>query len=99
MTNKRHLRNQPHYLEDENYYSQNQQGLSTNQQNNNWKIDQPDPIYQPDLIEPYTRNKQTRQTRHELTSYNNNFKSQNPFITRNYQATQMQNEIPLPYYL
>ena len=66
--------------------------------NNNWKIDQPDPIYQPDLLEPYTRNKPTRQTRHKPTSYDNNFKSQNPFNTRSYQPTQMQNEIPLPYY-
>ena len=24
-------------------------------QNSNWKIDQPDPIYQPDLFELYTR--------------------------------------------
>ena len=40
-----------------------------------------------------------RQTRHHLNSYNNNFQSQNPVNTQNYQPTQMQNEISLPYYL
>ena len=37
-------------------------------QNKNWNIDQPDPIYQSDLFEPDTRNEQTRQTRHNPTS-------------------------------
>ena len=30
--------------------------LNTNRQNNNWNIDQQDFFYQPDLLEPYTRN-------------------------------------------
>ena len=94
-TSKHLLRNQPHYSEDEDYYSQNQQGFSTNQQNNNRKIDQPDPFYQPDLFESYTRNEQTRQTRQNSASYNNNFQLQNPIRTQIYQPTQMQIEIPL----
>ena len=96
MTNKHHKRNQPHYSEDEDYYSQNQQQFSTNQHNNNWNIDQPDSFYQADLFEPYTGNEQTRQTKHNTTSYNSKFQSQNPINTQNYQPTQMQNEIPLP---
>ena len=32
-------------------------------QNKNWNSFQPDPIFQPDLIGPYTRNEQTRQSR------------------------------------
>ena len=45
VTNKHNTRNQPHYSEDEDYNSQNRQRLSTSQHNNNWNIDQPDPIY------------------------------------------------------
>ena len=56
-------------------------------------IDQPDLIYQPDIFEPYTKNEETRQTRHNPTSYNNNFQSQNPIKTQTYQSSQMQNEI------
>ena len=56
-------------------------------------IDQPDLIYQPDIFEPYTQNEQTRQTRHNPTSYYNNFQSQNPIKTQIYQTSQMQNEI------
>ena len=99
MTNKHHTGNQPHYSENEEYYSQNEQRFSTNQQNNNWVIDQPDPIYQPDLFEPNTRNEQTRQTKHNPTSWNNNFQSQNPITTQSYQSTQTQIEMQLPYYL
>ena len=71
ITNNHHTRNQPPFSEDEDYCSQTQQRVSTNQQNSNWKNDQPDPIYQPDLLEPYTRNEETRQTRQNPTSYNN----------------------------
>ena len=99
MTNKHHTGNQPHYSENEEYYSQNEQRFSTNQQNNNWIIDQPDPIYQPDLFEPNTRNEQTRQTKQNPTSWNNNFQSQNPITTQSYQSTQTQIEMQLPYYL
>ena len=95
MTNQHHIRNQPHYSEDEEYYHQNQQRFIKNQQNNKWNIDQPDPTYQSDLFEPYTRNEQTRQRRQNPTSYNKNFQSQNPVHTQNYQPTQMQNEITL----
>ena len=77
-----------------------------NHQNNNWNIDQPDPIYQPDLFEPYARNEQTQQSkqtfppRQNSASYNNNnFPSQKPTNTQNYQPARMQNEIPLPYFL
>ena len=34
MTNKHHIRNQPHYSEDEEYYHQNQQRFNANQQKN-----------------------------------------------------------------
>ena len=40
-----------------------------------------------------------RQPRPNHASQNNNFYSQNPVNTDYYQPTQMQNEIPLPYYL
>ena len=98
MTNKHHIRNQPHYSEDEENYNRNQRFNTKNHQNN-WNIDQPDPFYQPDLFKPYTRNEQSRQTRHILTSYTNKFQSQNPVNTESYQPTYMQNEIPLTYYL
>ena len=81
ITKKHHIRNQPHYSKDEEYYHQNQQRFITNQQNNNFNIDQPDPFYQQDLFEPYTRNEQ-RQTRHHAMSYNNSFQSQNPVSTQ-----------------
>ena len=55
LANKHHSRNQPHYSEDEDYYYQSQQ-FNTNHRHNNWNINQPDPYYQPDLFEPYTRN-------------------------------------------
>ena len=51
MTNKHHIRNQPHYTEDEEDSHQNQQRFNASQQNNKWNIDQPDPIYQPDFFE------------------------------------------------
>ena len=61
---KKHLtKNKSHYSEDEDYFRQNQQHFNTNQQINNWNFDQPDPIYQPELFEPFTRVEQTRQTR------------------------------------
>ena len=56
-------------------------------QNNKWNIDQPEPTYQQDVFEPYTRNEQTRQTRQNPASYNNNFQPQNPVHTQNYQPT------------
>ena len=40
-----------------------------------------------------------RQPRSNYEPQNNNFYSQNPANTDYYQPTQMQNEIPLPYYL
>ena len=40
-----------------------------------------------------------RQPSPNLASQNNNFYSQSPVSTDSYQPTQMQNEIPLPYYL
>ena len=81
IISKHHIRNQPQYSEDEKYNYQNQR-VNTNHHHNNWNIDQPDPFYQADLFEPYTRNEQ-RQTRHQPTSYNNNFQSQNPVNTQN----------------
>ena len=40
-----------------------------------------------------------RQPRQNHASQNNNFYSQNPVKTDYYQETQMQSEIPLPYFL
>ena len=40
----------------------NNDSAQTNK-NNNWNFDQPDPIYRPDLFEPFIRNEQTQQTR------------------------------------
>ena len=100
ITNKTFTRNQPPYSEDEDYFSQHQQQFNTNLQNNSWNFEQPDPVYQPDLFEPYTRNEQTPQSRQFLppkqnsASYNNNFQSQNPIITKSYQPTQIQSDIP-----
>ena len=74
-TNKHHIRNQPHCSEDKEYYNQNQQRVITNQHNNSWNIDQPDPINQSDLFEQYTQNKQTQQRRHNPTLYNKNFQN------------------------
>ena len=56
-------------------------------------------VNQPDIFEPYTREQNMRQPRPNHASQNNNFYSQNPANTDYYQPTQMQNEIPLPYYL
>ena len=95
MNIKHVLRNRRLYSEDEDYYSQNQQRFSTNHKNNNWKIDQPDPINQPDLFESYTRNEQTRQTRQNSASFNKNFQLQSPVKTQSYPPTQMQKKIPL----
>ena len=69
MANKHHTRNQPHYSENEDYHSRNQQRFSTNQQNKNWKIDQSDPIYQPNLFEHiHEMNKHDKQdkTQHHI---------------------------------
>ena len=51
---------------------------------NTWNFDQPDPNYQPDLFEPYTRNEQTRQIRQNPASYKNKFQSESPTNTQNY---------------
>ena len=54
---------------------------------------------QPDISEPCTREENIRQPRPILTAQNKIFQSQNPASTQSYQPTQMQIEIPLPYYL
>ena len=62
--------------------------MTFHQQSNNWKFDQPDPIYEQEIFEPYTRNGQTRQTRQSFplktnsAPYNNVFQSQNPINTQ-----------------
>ena len=66
MTNKHNIRNQPHYSKYEEYYHPNQQRFNKNQQINKWNNDQPDPTYQPDVFEPYTRKEQTRRTRQKI---------------------------------
>ena len=98
--NKYHTKNQPHHYaqnyspsDDDEYYNQNHQWFSSNQRPRFYSIDQPD------IFEPYTRNEQIKQPRTNPTPYNNNFQQQNLVNTHSYQTTQMQNEIPLPYYL
>ena len=54
---------------------------------------------QPDIFQPYTQKQHVRQPRPNLASQNNNVYSQKPANTDSYQPTQMQKEIPLPYYL
>ena len=56
-------------------------------------------VNQPDIFEPYTQKQHTRQPRQNHATQNNKFFSQNPVNLDYYQPTQMQNEIPLPYYL
>ena len=79
IKNKPHI--QPQYSENEENNYQNQR-VNTNHHDSNWNIDQADPFYQADLFKPHTRNEQ-RQIRHQPTSYNKNFQSQNPVNTQN----------------
>ena len=85
----------PNYLssDDEDFYDQNHQQVSQNQRLHSYHVNQPD------IFEPYKREQHMRKSRPNHASQNNNFHSQNPVNTDYYQATQMQNEIPLPYYL
>ena len=46
-------------------------------------------IHQPDIFEPYTRDKQIRQPRKNPTSQNKTFQTQNPIHTQSYQPFQM----------
>ena len=73
-----------HYSEDEDNFNQNQQHSNNKPRKNNWKTDQPNLIYQPDIFEPYTHPEQTRQSkqsfpqRKKLAPYNKNLLSDNP---------------------
>ena len=55
-------------------------------------------VNQPDIFDRYTQEQQMRQPRLNLASQNRNFYSQYPVNIDSFQPTQMQNEIPLPYY-
>ena len=79
--------------DDEDNYNQNHQQFFQNQRLHSYHVNQPD------IFEPYTQEQHMRQPRPNLASQNNNFYSQNPVSTDSYQPTQVQNEIPLPYYL
>ena len=78
--------------DDEDFYDQNHQ-LFQNQRIHSYHVNQPD------IFEPYIRVQHMQQPRTNHASQNNNFYSQNPVKTDYYQPTQMQNEIPQPYYL
>ena len=78
--------------DDEDYY-QNHQQFYQNQRLHSYHVNQPN------IFKPYTQEQHMRQPRPNLASQNNNLYSQNPVSTVSYQPTQMQNEIPLPYYL
>ena len=82
-----------HSLDDDDFHDQNRQQSSQNQRIQSYHVNQPD------IFEPYTLEQHMRQPRSNYEPQNNNFYSQNPANTDYYQATQMQNEIPLPYYL
>ena len=97
--NKYHTKNQPHHyaqnyfpLDDDEYYNQNHQRFSSNSRPRSYSMDQPA------IFEPYTQNEQIGQPRTNPEPYNRNSQPQNPVNTHSYQPTQMQNEIPLPYY-
>ena len=82
-----------HSSDDDNFHDQNHQQNSQNQRLQSYHVNQPD------IFEQYTREQHMRQPRLNYELRNNNFYSQNPANTDYYQPTQMQNEIPLPYYL
>ena len=79
--------------DDDDFYDQNHQQNFQNQRLDSYHVNQPD------FFEPYTREQHMRQPRSNHAPQNNNFYSQNPANFDYYQPTQMQNEIPLPYYL
>ena len=85
----------PNYLpsDDDDFHDQNHQQNFQNQRLHSNHVNQPD------IFEPNTREQHMRQPRPNHASQNNNFYSQNPANTDYYHPTQMQNEIPLPYYL
>ena len=82
-----------HSSHDDDVNDQNHQQIFQNQRLHSYHVNQPD------IFEPYTREQHMRQPRSNHEPQNNNFYSQNPANTDYYQPTQMQNEIPLPYYL
>ena len=77
----------------DNFHNQNHQQIFQNQRPHSYHV------HQPDIFEPFIQAQHTRQPRPNHASRNNNFYSQNPVNTDNYQPTQMQNELPLSYYL
>ena len=82
-----------HSSDDDDFHDQYHQQNSQNQRLQSYHA------IQPDIFEPYTREQHMRQPRPNYEPQNNNFYSQNPANTDYYQPTQMQNEIPLPFYL
>ena len=79
--------------DDEDFYDQNHQQIFQNQTLHSCQVNQPD------IFKPYTREQHMRQPRPNHASQNDNLHSQNPNNTDYYQPTQMQKEIPLPFYL
>ena len=82
-----------HSSDDDDFHDQYHQKNSQNQRLQSYHVNQPD------SYEIYTREQHMRQPRPNYEPQNNNFYSQNPANTDYYQPPQMQNEIPLPYYL
>ena len=82
-----------HSSDDDDFYDQNHQQNFQNRGLHSYHVNQPD------IFDPYTREQHMRQPRPNHASQNNKFYSQNPVNTDYYQPTQMQNKIPLPYYL
>ena len=75
--------------DDEDYYNQNHQQFYRNQRLHSYHMSQPD------IFQPYTQEQHMQQPRPNLTSQN----KRSPASKHSYQPTQMQTEIPLPYYL
>ena len=97
--NHTNLKKTPYYTpnyqssDDDNFHDQNHQQTSQNQRLQSYQVNQPN------TFEPYAREQHMRHSRSNYEPQNNNFYSQNPFNTDYYQPTQLQNKIPLPYYL
>ena len=74
MTNKHHIRNQPHYSEDEEYYHQNQQRFKANQQKINGLLINPilfiNQIFLNQIHETNKYDKQDITQRHTIIAFN-----------------------------
>ena len=104
ITKKHHIRIQSHYSEDETTIIKiNNVSIQISKTKNGTLINQIlsiNQIFSNYIHETNKHDKQDiTQQKYNIKHSYNNFQSQNAVNTQNYQPTQMQNEIPLPYYL